>query len=85
MLKYHKILTHKKVGSDYNMANHYGVRFNTKGLIFWIDCETFNGESTVKDLVNGNVGTCTSVTKHSEGWFSFGSNANRIDSQVILH
>ena len=46
------------------MANHYGVRFDRKGLIFWIDSETFDGGGTVKDLVNGNVGTCTSVTKH---------------------
>ena len=61
------------------MAFHNGIKFSTTELIFWIDSEAFNGGSTVKDLVNGNVGTCTNVTKHSEGWFSFGSNANKID------
>ena len=61
------------------MGFHNGIKFSTTGLIFWIDSEAFNGGSTVKDLVNGSVGTCTNVTKHSEGWFSFGSNANRID------
>ena len=49
---------------------HNGIRFSTKGLIFWIDSEAFNGGSIVKDLVNG-IGYCTSVTKHSEGWFGF--------------
>ena len=61
------------------MAFHNGIRFSTKGLIFWIDSEAWNGGLHVKDLVNGSVGLCSSVTKHSEGWFNFGSNANRID------
>ena len=71
------------LGSSFGISAETGNNIQTDGLVFYVDAaykKSYPGSGTsVTDLVNGSVGTMSSVGFNSTGYFTFETNTNRID------